>query len=74
MEYCPHRMTCRPVRSPRRARRLLARVGALAIAFAFVLAVVTLIFIGERWLLVEAPTSGVDLGVAASAASAAGVY
>ena len=68
MNSCPHRITHRPTKSPRGLRRGLVRAGALAIGIAFAVAVTTLMFIGERWLLVEAPTSGIEYGVATPAA------
>jgi hypothetical protein len=52
--------------STRRPRHLLSRVGKIAIA----LVVATLIFIGGQWLLLEAPASGSELGVAVRAADA----
>lgn len=50
----------------RRPRRLLSRLGAIAIA----LVVATLIFIGGQWMLLEAPASGFELGVAVRASDA----
>jgi hypothetical protein len=57
---------CRRAPPPRRARRLLARLGALAIA----IAVATVIVIGQRWLLEDGPASAIKLGLAAHAAEA----
>jgi hypothetical protein len=62
----------RPARRPRGLRRRLERLGTLALALAFAVSVVTLMFIGEHWLLVDAKTSGIELGVAVQAAHAAG--
>jgi hypothetical protein len=52
--------------STRRPRHLLPRLGKIVIAFV----VATLIFIGGQWLLLEAPASGSELGVAVRAADA----
>jgi hypothetical protein len=52
--------------STRRGRRLISRLGKIVIA----LVVATLIFIGGQWLLLEAPASGFELGVAARATGA----
>jgi hypothetical protein len=67
-------MTYRPARKPRGLRRLLARLGALAVALAIALTLVSLMFIGERWVLVEAPTSVLEFGAAVTAANAGGVH
>jgi hypothetical protein len=72
METCPDCVTYRPALRPRGLRRRLERLGTLAIALAFAVSVVSLMFIGERWLLVDAKTSGIELGVAVHAAHAAG--
>src|SRR4030095_1905574 len=50
----------------RRPRRLSSRLGKIAIA----LVVAMLIFIGGQWLLLEAPASGFELGLAAHATDA----
>ena len=73
METCPNCMTYRPARSPRELRRRLARLGTFAIAFVFALVLLSLMFVGERWLLVDAPARGIELGAAVSAAHAAGL-
>ena len=52
------------------ARRLLGRLRAIAIG----VVVATLIAAGERWLLVDAPAPGIELGVAVQAADALGWF
>jgi hypothetical protein len=52
--------------STRRPRRLLSRLGTIVIA----LVLATLMFIGGQWLLLDAPASGFELGVAVRASDA----
>ena len=52
-------------RMKRRGHRLLSRVGT----FLIVLVVISLIFTGERWLLLEAPAAAAGLPAPLHAAS-----
>ncbi len=66
MESCTNGRTYHRARPAPRLRRLVSRLGMVAIA----LVVVTLIFIGEQWLFVDAAGTGIELGVAVRAADA----
>jgi hypothetical protein len=68
MDCCHTEFDHRHARSSRRLRRLIFRAATIAI----MLTAVTLIFIGEEWLLLDAPRAGLEFGVAVRAADVGG--